>query len=99
QPSGLRGQMRELAAEGGLCFHRGSSDRAPPQPLPRATRALRRSDPSLGSVPSPTYGATCRKRKNGSKTKLETWSLPLVTGQPLPTLPVWLSGSEAASLL
>ena len=57
-----------------------------------------RADPSLGKEPPPTYAATCRKRKNGPKTKLETWSWPLVIGQPLPTIPVWLTESQAVSL-
>jgi len=57
-----------------------------------------RADPSFGSDPPPTYAATCYKRKNGHKTKLETWSWPLVIGQPLPTIPIWLSESQAVSL-
>src|SRR5205807_37823 len=57
-----------------------------------------RSDPSLGNEPPPVYAATCRKLKNGRKTKLETWSWPLVIGQPLPSIPVWLTESQAVSL-
>ena len=56
------------------------------------------SDPSLGNNPPPIYAATCRKRNNGPKTKLEAWSWPLVIGQALPTIPVWLTESEAVSL-
>jgi len=34
----------------------------------------------------------------GQKTLLETWASPLAVGQPLPTLPIWLTETEAVSL-
>jgi hypothetical protein len=47
----------------------------------------------------PTYAATCRNRPVNGKTRLETWSSPLVVGQPLPTsLPIWLTETLAVSL-
>lgn len=54
-------------------------------------------DPALG-VPPPTYAVTCRKRQLGGQTKLDTWSFPLTTGQPLPSLPVWLSETQSLTL-
>jgi hypothetical protein len=59
---------------------------------------LERSDPSLGPEPPPTYAATCRKRKAGRRTKLDTWASPLVVGQALPILPIWLTETVAVSL-
>jgi hypothetical protein len=56
------------------------------------------SDP--GYVPSPpaTYAVTCRGRKVGGKPRLETWAYPLLVGQPLPLLPIWLTEDLAVSL-
>lgn len=48
-------------------------------------------DPTLGSEPSPLYAASCRWVKKDKRTILEAWSHVLVIGQPLPTLPLWLS--------
>jgi hypothetical protein len=59
---------------------------------------LDRSDPAFAPDPPPTYAVTCRGRKIGGKSKLETWAYPLVVGQPLPTLPLWLTGDLAVSL-
>jgi hypothetical protein len=41
---------------------------------------------------------TCRKRRFGRQTKLDAWSRPLEIGQPLPSLPVWLSETQSISL-
>ncbi|HTK74743.1 MAG TPA: DUF4058 family protein [Gemmataceae bacterium] len=57
-----------------------------------------RSDPTLGATPPATYATTCRRRKAGRRTKLELWSYPLVVGQPLPRLPIWLTETHAVSL-
>ena len=37
------------------------------------------------------YAATCRGRRSGLRWWLETWEHELVIGEPLPTLPLWLS--------
>ena len=58
---------------------------------------LDRSDPAF-DPPPPTYAATCRKRQLGRRTKLDTWSSPLVVGHPLPTLPVWLTETQSVPL-
>ena len=58
---------------------------------------LNRSDPTF-DPPPPAYAATCRKRQEGRRTKLDTWSRALSIGQPLPILPVWLSRTETLTL-
>jgi len=59
---------------------------------------LERSDPVMSANPPPIYAATCRRRRVGQKTLLETWASPLAVGQPLPTLPIWLTENLAVSL-
>jgi hypothetical protein len=59
---------------------------------------LGRKDPSMLPKPPSTYAATCRKRKVGRKTKLDTWASRLVVGQPLPSLLIWLTETLAVSL-
>ena len=51
------------------------------------------SDPTLGAEPPHTYAASCRWVEKGSRNVLEAWSHALVVGQPLPTLPLWLTGT------
>jgi hypothetical protein len=58
---------------------------------------LKRSDPAF-SPPPPVYAVTCRKREVGDRTKLDTWSRALEVGQPLPTLPIWLSETLTVTL-
>ena len=38
------------------------------------------------------------ERNVGRQTNLDTWSHPLAVGQPLPSLPVWLSDTQTVSL-
>ncbi len=52
---------------------------------------LGQSDPSLGTEPSPLYAVASRWASHGSSANLETWAYPLVLGEPLPTLPLWLA--------
>jgi hypothetical protein len=59
---------------------------------------LGRSDPAFGQPAPPIYAVTCRKRNVGRQTKLETWWHPLAIGQPLPSLPVWLSETRTVVL-
>ena len=58
---------------------------------------LNRRDPAF-NVPPPTYAVTCRKRQVGGQTKLDTSSFLLAVGQPLPSLPVWLSETQTVAL-
>jgi Protein of unknown function (DUF4058) len=59
---------------------------------------LKQKDPKFSSNPSPLYVATCHKRQEGNRTKLDTWSTPLAIGKPLPSLPVWLSQDLSVTL-
>ena len=59
---------------------------------------LGQTDPSMAPEPPPTYAATCRKRQAGQKTKLDTWAVPLVVGQALPPLYIWLTETVMVSL-
>ena len=58
---------------------------------------LDRRDPAFSPAPA-VYAVTCRKRRTGGHTKLESWSFPLAIGQPLPALPVWLSETQNVML-
>jgi hypothetical protein len=49
------------------------------------------ADPTLTDPPSGLYAASCRWTRQGERTLLETWSHVLTLGEPLPTLPLWLS--------
>lgn len=56
------------------------------------------SDPTLGANPPPLYAASCRWVRKGERAILETWSHVLAVGQPLPTLPLWLSDVRVVPL-
>ena len=58
---------------------------------------FKRSDPTF-TPPPPIYAVTCRKRGVARQSKLDAWSRPLAIGQPLPSLPVWLSETQTVSL-
>lgn len=53
---------------------------------------------SLGEEFSPTYAASLRFQKPAQRTRLQTWPYPLVVGQPLPTLPLWLAADLSVPL-
>jgi len=58
-----------------------------------------RTDPMLGAEPPAVYAVTIRGRKRAGKRPLvDTWFHPLVLGQPLPTLPIWLDVDEGVFL-
>jgi hypothetical protein len=56
------------------------------------------SDPAFSPTPPATYAVTCRGRKVRQRPRFETWAYPLVVGQPLPVLPIWLEDDRAVSL-
>jgi hypothetical protein len=56
------------------------------------------SDPAFSPLPPATYAVTCRGHKVGGKPRFETWAYPLLVGQKLPTLPIWLTEDLAISL-
>lgn len=49
------------------------------------------SDATLTCDPPVTYAVTCRGRKVGNKPRLESRFYPMIVGQPLPKLPIWLT--------
>jgi len=55
-------------------------------------------DPAFSPAPPATYAVTCRGLKVGDIPRFESWAYPLVVGQSLPTLPLWLSENLAVSL-
>ncbi len=53
---------------------------------------LGHADSAMAGPPVPHIcAATVRKREVFPRWQLETWATPLAVGQPLPTLPVWLT--------
>jgi hypothetical protein len=51
-----------------------------------------RKDPQLGPTPPNLYAVTIRSRKPPDmRSLLDLWYYPMSLGQPLPTLPIWLS--------
>jgi hypothetical protein len=59
---------------------------------------LGQSDPALGGVPPPLYAVACRTTPQGGSWQLETWYQAGTLGQPLPTLPLWLTDDFAVPL-
>lgn len=59
---------------------------------------LESTDPALGDEPPPIYAVTVRMRYEGRRRMMDNWYHPLVLGQPLPSLPVWLKETWAISL-
>jgi len=59
---------------------------------------LDRRDPAFSDPVPAIYAVTCRKRNLGPQTKLDPWSHRLAVGQPLPSLPVWLSQTHSLTL-
>lgn len=56
------------------------------------------TDHALGASPPPIYAATCRWRPVGRKSQMDAWAYPLVVGEALPTLPLWLTPDLAIAL-
>ena len=53
---------------------------------------LGRADPALAPTPPPLYAVTLRTRKPKKRRPLlDVWFYPMTVGQPLPTLPLWLT--------
>jgi hypothetical protein len=59
---------------------------------------LGQGEPALGETPPNLYAVSCRWRPQGKRMMLEAWSHVLSPGQPLPTLPLWLTGELAVPL-
>ena len=59
---------------------------------------LGQTDPTLGEPLPHLYAVSCRWRPQDKRMLLQTWSHTLALGQPLPTLPLWLTGKLAVPL-
>lgn len=59
---------------------------------------LGQNDPTLGEPLPNLYATSCRWRLQDKRMLLQTWSYALTLGQPLPTLPLWLTGKLAVPL-
>jgi hypothetical protein len=55
-------------------------------------------DPTMDADPPSIYASTCRWIEKDKRTILQGWSKTLAVGQPLPTLPLWLSVDLAVPL-
>jgi hypothetical protein len=60
--------------------------------------ATGRTDPTLKPEPPELYALTCRRRPLGQRMQFQSWAYPLELGQPLPTLPLWLTEDLAIAL-
>jgi hypothetical protein len=58
---------------------------------------LGHTDPSVGARP-PMYAATCRTVGRRPDRRFQAWSHPLMIGQPLPTVPLWLTDELSLDL-
>jgi hypothetical protein len=56
------------------------------------------TDPSLATEPPSLYAVACRGTRQDRTWLLESWFHPLVVGQPLPMLPLWLADNLAVPL-
>ncbi len=56
------------------------------------------SDPTLSAPPPHIYATSCRWVKKERRAILEAWSHVLTVGQPLPTLPLWLTADIVVPL-
>jgi hypothetical protein len=56
------------------------------------------ADPGLGVEPPSQYATACRLTKRPDDWMLETWAQTLTLGQPLPTVPLWLTDNLAVPL-
>jgi Protein of unknown function (DUF4058) len=55
-------------------------------------RLLGRADPGLATTTPHLYAVTLRSRKPPKRRQLlDAWFYPMIVGQPLPTLPIWLT--------
>ena len=61
---------------------------------------LGHSDPSLGEPPPHLYAVTLRARKRPKRrtSLLDAWFYPMVVGQVLPTIPIWLAPALRVTL-
>ncbi|MEJ7590283.1 MAG: hypothetical protein WKF77_01930 [Planctomycetaceae bacterium] len=54
--------------------------------------------PPTFTCPPSTYAVTCRSHSLATQSRFESWTYPMVVGQRLPVLPIWLDNDHAISL-
>ncbi len=59
---------------------------------------LGQNDPTLADDPAPLYAIGCRWIPQGKAGRIEAWKHELAIGQPLPSLPLWLTRDFAVPL-
>ncbi len=59
---------------------------------------LHESDRTLAKPPSVPYAVSCRGTIPANRWTLEAWHRPLVVGQSLPSIPIWLANDLAVTL-
>ncbi len=60
---------------------------------------IEQTDPRLADLPPSTYAVTLRRRKFKKKPpRIDVWYYPLVIGETLPTIPLWLAPTLCISL-
>ena len=55
-------------------------------------------DGTLGTVPPAIYAASCRWPRKNDRAVLQAWWHPLLIGQALPILPLWLTDTLCVPL-
>ena len=56
------------------------------------------TDPAFTSKTPSTYAVTCRSHLIGTRSRFESWAYPMLVGEPLPVLPIWLDNDHAISV-
>jgi hypothetical protein len=56
------------------------------------------SDPAFAANPPSTYAVTCRSHHLAMRSRFESWAYPMMVGQRLPVLPIWLENELGISL-
>jgi len=56
------------------------------------------NDPAFAPAPPSTYAVTCRSHQLATRSRFESWAYPMIVGQALPVLPIWLDNDHAISL-
>ncbi len=61
--------------------------------------AFDQTDPSLGAIPPALYAVTLKARTTSRRQgRLDIWYYPMTVGQPLPTIPIWLTADLRVDL-
>jgi hypothetical protein len=59
---------------------------------------LKLVEPRWGNEPPTISAATCRLQPHKQRSRIDSWAYELHVGQPLPTLPLWISPDRAIPL-